>query len=143
MELSRRDYTKILAGADRQQVLELSGIVSGTHKVRSLRPAQKTLTMIKLREPVSASLFYLGEALCCECMVEVEQTTGFSVMLGDDFDKVTGAAVIDAAFSAGLPETAELTGRLLKLEEEQKRRRRILNEEIRKSRVEFSTMGEG
>lgn len=143
MGLSRKEYSRILAGADRQQVLALSEIVLQSHKARSLRPVQKTLTMIKMREPVSASLFYLGEALCCECMVEVEKVAGFSVMMGDDFEKVMGAAVIDAAFMGGLPETEELTRRLEELQAAQRQARAELNAEILKSKVEFSTMGEG
>lgn len=141
--ISRKEYSRILAAADRKQVLGLAGIVLKSHRVRSLRPAQKTLTMIKMREPVSASLFYLGEVLCCECMVEVDNAMGFSVMIGDDFEKVMGAAVIDAAFSAALPETEELCAMLLELDAGQKEARAEFNAEILKSKVEFNMMGEG
>lgn len=143
MKLSRREYSRILAAADREQARALSELIMRTHRVRSLRPAQKTLAMIQMREPVSASLFYLGEALCCECMVEVERSTGFSVMMGDDFEKVTAAAVVDAAFAAGVPETEELTKRLLEMDRAQKAARMHRNSEIIKSKVEFSAMGEG
>lgn len=41
--------------------------------------------------------------------MELGGTKGTAVVLGDDFDKVSAMAVIDAAFNKKVAETAELT----------------------------------
>lgn len=142
MEEKRNEYTRILAAADSMTVQELGKLITDRYRVRSLRPAQKTLVMIQVREPVGASRFYLGEAVCSECMVEIDGNRGFAAFLGDDFEKVTAAAVIDAAFRARVPETEILRARIEELGEKQKESRREMNRKIRKSRVDFQTMGE-
>ena len=72
-----------------------------------MKAPAKTLAMIKLREPVKNSLFYLGEALVCDTVVELGGTKGTAVVLGDDFDKVSSMAVIDAAFNRQVSELDE------------------------------------
>lgn len=139
---SRKEYTRVLAAAESVKVQALAGQITERYRVRSLRPAQKTLIMIQVREPVKASRFYLGEAVCCEAMVEINGHRGFAAMLGDDFEKVTAAAVIDAAFAAELTECTELEQQIQRLDEEQKEQRAGLNDKIRRSRVDFQTMGE-
>ena len=139
--MERKKYSKILAAASCCQVKELAELVTADHNVKSLRPPQKTLTMIQMKDPIASTRFYLGEALCSECMVEMDGVRGFSVMMGDDFEKVTAAAVIDAAFRADIPLARELEVRICKLELEQKKARAGFNGEILKSRVNFNTMG--
>ncbi len=142
MELTRRDYTGILNGAKTQYAVEISKVISDKYKVKIIREPQKTLTMIKMREPVGNSLFYLGEVLCCECMVEVEGEKGFAVCMGDDFDKALDCAIIDAGFSAKLVEMREIKDRILMIRQSQRMQRRQMNAEILKSKVDFHTMGE-
>ncbi len=140
--LSRRQYTKILAAATGSEVGQLSRPLQEKYQVSIVRPAQKTLTMLQFREPVKASLFYLGEALCSECIVEVAGFKGAAVMMGDDFVKVTAAAVIDAAYNGMLPECEALDKAIRQLEKEQLAARGKLNAALRRSKVDFNTMGE-
>ena len=58
--------------------------------------------MIRMREPVQESLFYLGEVIVCEAIVDLAGKKGVAVLMGDDFDKVLDMAVIDAACNAGV-----------------------------------------
>lgn len=140
--LDRKEYSKILALAECSQVKSLSSIIEKTYKVRVVRPAQKTLTMMQFREPVKSSLFYLGEVLCSECTVEINEVQGAAVIIGDDFAKATAAAVIDAAYNAGVPECAEINKQIITLGKNQLAARKALNAELKKSRVSFNTMGE-
>lgn len=142
MKLKKKVLFHILSMADREDVISVSKRISDNYSVISVRPAQKTLAMLKVREPVSASLFYLGEMLCSECMVEINGVKGFAVLAGDDFDKVTAAAVIDSALNAGLPEKDEIEKEIFLLEKKQRDSRKNMNAAIMKSKVNFSVMGE-
>lgn len=140
--MDKKKLFQILSLAEPEQVMEISNLITDRYPVISIRPAQKTLTMIKVREPVGASLFYLGEILCCECMVEVEGAKGFAVLAGDDFDKTTAAAVIDAALNANVDGVEEVMKQLIALETQQKEDRAPMNAQIMKSKVNFNVMGE-
>lgn len=140
--MDKKKLFQILSLAEPEQVMEISKLITDRYPVISIRPAQKTLTMIKVREPVGASLFYLGEVLCCECMVEVEGAKGFAVLAGDNFEKTTAAAVIDAALNAGVDGMEEITDRLLALEKQKTEDRAPMNAQIMKSKVNFNVMGE-
>lgn len=138
--LKRNEYTRIFSEVEAKALCVLAQPLKEKYVVRLLRPAQKTLTMIKMREPVQESLFYLGEVLCCECLVDVEGQKGFAVMMGDDFEKAKDAAILDAVFRAGFPEKKELEEKLLELEKENRNKRSALNAQILESRVQFNTM---
>lgn len=141
-KLSRSECTSILSNADRSQVETAAKIIKDNYDVKIVKAPQKTLTMIKMREPVGRGIFYLGEILCCECTVEVNGTIGFSVIIGDDFEKAQNCAIIDAAITAGFKECSEIYAFIVKLGVEQTKERRKLNGEILKSKVDFHTMGE-
>lgn len=140
-KMSVKDYTHILSAASGEEVEKISALVKDGYEIKVVKEPQKTLAMIKVREPVAASLFYLGEALCTESMVELDGVKGFCVVMGDDFEKAVNCAVIDAAINANVKELDEIFTELSKLGEAQKSLRRKLNGEIMKSRVNFSTMG--
>lgn len=141
-KLSRSECTAILSNADRNEVEAAAKLISDKYEVKIVKAPQKTLTMVKMREPVGASVFYLGEILCCECTVDIGGTIGFSVIMGDDFEKAQNCAIIDAAITAGLKECEELYAFIVKLGVQQTQERRKLNGEILKSKVDFHTMGE-
>lgn len=141
-KLSRSECTAILSNADRSEVEAAAKLISDKYDVKIVKAPQKTLTMIKMREPVGGSIFYLGEILCCECTVDIGGVIGISVIMGDDFEKAQNCAVIDAAITAGLKECDELNAFIVKLGIEQAKERRKLNGEILKSKVDFHTMGE-
>lgn len=100
--------------------------------------------MVKARETVKRSLFYLGEVLATECMVLVDGVKGAAVLAGDDFDKVTAAAVIDGFLN--LPdkkaEKQQVLGQIQELGRQQAAARAELNRALRKSKVNFNVMGE-
>ena len=93
-----------------------------------------------LREPLKNSLFYLGEALVCDTVVELGGTKGTAVVLGDDFDKVSSMAVIDAAFNRQVSELDELKTVLQRLSMRQQREQELENGLYAKTMVDFQTM---
>jgi len=114
--MDKKRLTKILARADRRDVAFLSAEVRKTYRPVIVKEPTKTLTMIKMREPVKQSLFYIGEVIVCEATVELDGVKGIAVTMGDDAEKTLDMAIIDAAINKGV-----FTGidTLLKLERKQ------------------------
>ena len=73
-----------------------------THRPVIVKAPGKTLAMIKMREPVRQSLFYIGEVIVCEAVVEIDGTQGIAVVMGDDAEKTLDMAIIDAAVNKGV-----------------------------------------
>jgi alpha-D-ribose 1-methylphosphonate 5-triphosphate synthase subunit PhnG len=107
--MNKKQLFKTLNFTDRDEVIQLSDKLEGKYSITSIKAPQKTLTMLKIRESAKNTLFYAGEALSCECTVQLEGTKGYGAALGDDLEKVYAMAVIDAALNANLPEQVNLT----------------------------------
>lgn len=136
------NYSHIVSYAPTADIQALYQQVASNHTIKLIKKPQKTLTMIQVREGVGNSLFYLGEALCTECMLSVDDIKGFSVILGDDFDKAISAATIDALMHSTFPEKEPITQALLALEGAHQAKKAVINGAITKSKVEFNLMGE-
>lgn len=139
--MTKKEVTQILAKASLGDVKKIAEAVKENSEIQIVKQPQKTLVMVKVREPVKQSLFYLGEVLASECMVMVDGVRGASVIAGDDFDKVYECAVIDGCMNKN-NDSQILENMLLKLKSEQEIKRAGLNREIRKSKVNFNVMGE-
>ncbi len=128
---------RILAGATADEVAGLAENIRNTYTVTMIKEPAKTLAMIKLREPVKNSLFYIGEMIASEAVVMIDGTKGMAVTMGDDFGKVLNMAIIDAACNSG---TFTGTKRLLELEEQQKIRIEKENAMHLNTQVSFHAM---
>ena len=100
--MEKRRLSRILARADRRDVAALSADIQKKYKPVVMKGPGKTLAMIKMREPVSQSLFYIGEVIVCEAAVEIDGVQGVCVLMGDDIEKTLDIAIIDAACSKGV-----------------------------------------
>lgn len=138
--MNKKELFRIMAAADSSMLRELAQPLAAKYGVSIVKEPAKTLAMIKLREPVQNSLFYLGEALVCDIVVELGGTKGTAVVLGDDFDKVSAMAVIDAAFNKKVAETAELTTVLERLAARRQKELELENGLYAKTIVDFQSM---
>ncbi len=93
--------------------------------------------MIKMREPVRRSLFYLGEVIVCEAVVELNGVKGMAVTMGDDTDKTLDMAIVDAAVNGGIFTGIET---LLALEKRQQEKIMRENALHMKTMVNFESM---
>ena len=114
--MEKKRLTKILAKANRKIIAELSADIQKSYKPVIVKEPGKTLTMIKMREPVKQSLFYIGEVIVCEAAVEIDGVKGIAVAMGDDAEKTLDMAIIDAAINKGVFTGMDI---LLVLEKEQ------------------------
>jgi phosphonate C-P lyase system protein PhnG len=126
--------------ADTAILEELATLATAGREALVLKPAEKTLVLLQVREPTRGERFFLGEALAVHCVVEVDGVRGAAVQLGDDLVRARAAAALDAAHSAGFAGFALALPRLLRLEAE---RRAALKDEaglVRKTAVSFQSL---
>lgn len=137
--MEKKQLFTILANADQNTVAALAEKLKIEHKIVLIKEPSKTLTMIQMREPVKQSLFYLGEVIVCEAVVELDGVKGIAVTMGDNTEKVLNMAVIDAAFNKGVFTGTDM---LLALEAEQKDLIMRENALHLKTMVNFNSMDE-
>lgn len=135
--MEKRRLFKILSKADRDTVIGLEKRIREKHELIVVKEPEKALAMIKMREPVKESLFYLGEVIVTEATVSVNGINGTAVAMGDDFEKTRAMAIIDAACNGNFFEEEEA---LLALEREQIRRVEKENAMFMKTMVNFHSM---
>ena len=116
--MNRRKRTKILIDGSRNFARELVNEIERNYAIHVLAEPHHALTMVKLRETAQKSLFYLGEVLVTETKVQINQSFGIGIVVGDEEELSYQLAVIDAAYEANLVETEKWT---LLFEEEEKR----------------------
>jgi len=135
--MDKKRLTKILAKAEEYDVAALSNRIQKMYPPVIIKEPTKALTMIKMREPVKQSLFYIGEVIVCEATVEIDGTKGFAVLMGDNGEKVLDMAIIDAAVNKGV---FTQTDTLLQLEKQQGEREMRENALHMKTMVNFESM---
>ena len=140
--MQKKEMSAILARASKEELDEIAARIEAECKVEILKEPQKTLVMVKARESIRRSLFYLGEVLETECIVVVNGTKGYSVVAGDNEEQCLAAAIIDAAVNADLDQVYGISEKLQQLKTQQEKKRARLNAEILKSKVNFNVMGE-
>ncbi len=135
--MEKKRLFRILSRAERSDVIRLGQELQQQYSVTIVKKPEKSLTMIRMREPVKKSLFYLGEAIITEAVVTLEGTVGTAVTMGDDFEKTLYMAVIDAAENRGVFACNDL---LLEWEQAQQRRIAQENAMFQKTKVDFHSM---
>lgn len=139
--MNKRELSAILTKASPQEVAAIAEPIKAHTQIQILKEPQKTLVMVKARESIQNSLFYLGEVLATECMVTVDGYKGMSVIAGDHFEKAVDVAVIDAYLNGG-EEKDVVLAQIKALGTSQQTARQQMNRQIRKSKVNFNIMGE-
>lgn len=140
--MTKKEVTTILCRASKEEVNKIANDIQNRYPVSILKEPKKTLVMVKVRESIKRSLFYLGEVLASECMVFIKENKGVGLIAGDDFEKVLAMAIIDGAINAGLEGEFSLYQQLGELEKAQVKSRGFKNAQILKSKVNFNVMGE-
>lgn len=100
--MEKKRLTKILCKASDDTVRALAQEIKNQYPVVVVKEPEKTLTMIKMHEPVHESLFYIGEVIVSEAIVTLGDAKGVAVIMGDNYEKVLNMAIIDAACNKGV-----------------------------------------
>ena len=135
--MDKKRLFKIMTHANREAIADMAEKIKRKHSIVIVKEPSKTLALIKMRESVKSSLFYMGEVIVAECIVELDRVKGMAVSMGNDFEKILNMAVIDAACNKGVFEE-EAT--LLALEKEQLIKAQKENAMHLKTMVNFTSM---
>lgn len=128
---------RILAKADKNVVMGFAKDIKDVHDVVIIKKPEKSLAMIKVRESVKESLFYLGEVMITEAAASVNDHKGIAVMMGDNYEKTLDMAIVDAAVNAGV---FTRMNELEELEKEQNLMEEKKNALFLKTMVNFNSM---
>ena len=63
--MDKRRLTKVLVKADGGEVSAMAAGIRNVYSPVIVKAPGKTLTMIKLRDPVKQGVFYIGEVIVC------------------------------------------------------------------------------
>ena len=138
----RKKRTEIMAKCEAKELKELSRLVEEHHNVKVLEKPNSGLVMVKMRESAQKHLFYLGEVLVTECKVTIGDVIGLGIIQGVHLKKAYFMAVVDAAYSADVPEVKKLDKMLYALDEKVKERTAKETARILKTKVDFETLDE-
>jgi alpha-D-ribose 1-methylphosphonate 5-triphosphate synthase subunit PhnG len=138
--MEKQRLFRILSKADYEEINNMSNQLALKYGVIIIKDPSKTLAMIKMREPVKSGLFYLGEVIVSETIVELGGVKGMAVTIGDDYNKVLSMAIIDAAFNKNADEVTAIEEQLLLLEQKQHEEAARENAMCLKTMVSFNSM---
>lgn len=140
--MERKTRTRILVEGDRDVLDQLAREVEQKHDVALVKEPTEELVMLRVRESAQRSQFYLGEALMSSCVVRIGGTYGYGMVMGEDHDKAFDLAVVDAAytFDPAACEEAGWNALLVQSDERLQAKKRMRNEVLLKTQVDFSTM---
>lgn len=138
--MNRRRRTEILIRGNAALSKKLADEIICKYECREIVSPQQGLTMIKMRESAKNSLFYLGEVLVTEAKVEIHHQIGIGLVVGIEEELAKNLAVIDAAYKANLPETADWEHALLEEEIHIRKEMARKQAELMETKVNFETM---
>lgn len=139
--MNRKKRTRLLIDFGKEETLTFAQQVREHHQIEMLSPPKQALTMVKIRESAQNSLFYLGEVLVTETKVRINGEIGLGLIKGVHDEWSMGLAIIDAAFTAQLPETVQWEKTILwKLEQKDQEHEAELAKSLAKTKVNFETM---
>jgi alpha-D-ribose 1-methylphosphonate 5-triphosphate synthase subunit PhnG len=138
--MDKLTLSRISAFAEPDQLRSLADKAAEGREVILLREPEKTMVLLRIKEPVRQSRFYLGELLASHCIVEIGGARGAAVLMGDDLDKAKAAAMLDAVHSGGFPGFALVEPELLRLEEKRRTEEERKAAAVRKTQVSFRVL---
>lgn len=140
--MNRQERTRILVMGDRTVLDRMAREIESAYELVTVKEPIEELVMLKVRESAQRTQFYLGEALMTSCVVRLGKTYGYGMVLGEDHQKALDLAVVDAAYAAeGSFCAAHGFDELLRQEHERlQEAKRLRNEALLKTQVDFSTM---
>jgi len=141
--IARNRRTKILIDGSPDVAQKISQDICARYSIIELEAPNEGLVMVRMRETAQNTLFNLGEVLVTESKAMINDAIGIGIVEGHRPELARELAVIDAAWTAGLPE-CEKWEELLATEEKAIVSRRLAeSRSILDTRVRFETMDSG
>lgn len=138
--MKRRKRTEILIQGDGSLAKVLADGIAEKYECREVTVPEQGMIMVKMRESAKNSLFYMGEVLITEAKMEISGKIGTGLLVGMDEQRANHLAIIDAAYKAQLPETADWEPQLLEEEKKIRLAKAQQQAELFETKVSFETM---
>ncbi len=138
-DITREALNIHLQAVDREELQHLVREVEQEACVKIIKPPTVQTLLLPVYDPITAGSFYAGEVLVTTTVAEVNGSPGWAMVMDNHPELSRMIAIIDAAFAAGIKETAILflvvagfeTGREKKVREKSR---------VEKTRVSFDLM---
>ena len=138
--MNRRMRTEILIQSSPLLGEQMANEITSAYEVIELLAPRQGLTMVKVRETAKNSLFYMGEILMTEAMVEIDGHVGVGMITGIEEQRARHLAIIDAAYEAHLPESHSWNVQLMEAEQTLQENKAREHAQLMKTKVSFDTM---
>ncbi len=138
--MKRAERTKLLIEVGRELALQLAANICEQYEVQEISPPKEGLIMVKMRETAQKSLFYIGEVLVTETKVRIGNAYGVGLVRESEPELSKALAIIDAAYSAQLPETLIWASHFEVLAEQLHTKQQKIKQSIERTKVNFDTM---
>lgn len=138
--MKRAERTKLLIEVGRELALQLAANICEQYEVQEISPPKEGLIMVKMRETAQKSLFYIGEVLVTETKVRIGNAYGVGLVRESEPELSKALAIIDAAYSAQLPETLIWASHFEVLAEQLHMKQQKIKQSIERTKVNFDTM---
>jgi phosphonate C-P lyase system protein PhnG len=137
-----RDLDRILCECELEPLQRLVAELELRHAVAIQQQPSVCLCMIPAEDSLEKQKFYLGEALTTECVVLVDQLTGYGLCLGDEPLRAYCIAVLDALLYSRTLVSPEIETFLSEQEHHISRRQQEEFDLILQTQVDFKLMEE-
>lgn len=138
--MKRKRRTEILINGSHELVKEFAEEICGSFDVKIIQEPENGLVMLKVRETSKKSLYYPGEVYVTECKVQVKQSIGIGIVMGDQPKLAYNLAVVDAAFGENVSITENWISRLIEEEKRINQQKAAMQSDILKTKVNFENM---
>jgi len=134
------ELQEILAEGDFSIWRELAEAIAARRQIKVVQDPNTCLVMMKAKDSVGQTPFYLGEVIISEASVTVNGVKGFGFALEDEPAKALCFAIIDGALAAGVPEEGEILQAVQREEKRLLEHRKREADLIAGTRVRFDIM---
>lgn len=136
----KREDVNFLANLAKEEELEVfCEKVSKKFDVSVLSAPNEQTLLVPVKDPISGGSFYGGEVLVTSCLVQVDDTKGWSMIMDIDKKKAFYVAMLDACFAKDIFKS-DIVNLLMKVENRVKEQKSKLNKKVNSTRVSFDLM---
>ncbi|MCX7843224.1 MAG: phosphonate C-P lyase system protein PhnG [Clostridia bacterium] len=94
-------YSQVVAEGSMEGLKKIFDHISQNAQIKIIRNVTPAMVMVRHRDSVEGTPFYMGEAFVLECEVEVDRNLGYGCVLGYEPERAFYAAVVDAVLGSG------------------------------------------
>jgi alpha-D-ribose 1-methylphosphonate 5-triphosphate synthase subunit PhnG len=139
--MEKENVFEVIMQADGEDIASLADELRTSIPHEVIKPPQQELVMFQVEESVEKIDFNVGEVLVTSAEIRVEDTIGYSMVMGNDDQKALDGALLMAVYEAGLSQKKSIEDLAVTLHAKMIRQLREEREIVSSTRVNFEVMG--